>query len=281
MGKTNSIEMQRLYISADIEGIAGVVSGAQTIDSGFEYEQARRWMTNEVVAACEAALDFGVEEIIISDSHGNAQNLLIDRLPRNTQVVRGWPRPLCMMEGIEQGNFVGALLLGYHPGATDLRGVLAHTLHGGGIASIKLHGQLASETVISAATAGHFNVPIIMVSGDDAYAEHAQSVFGDIEIAMVKSACSFTSSRTLLPEDACDLIREKVKSALSRIDDFVVYPIDLPIVVEVGCVRRKAAEILSYLPMFERASATAISFEARDMTEVARVLSFLLSSEVL
>lgn len=275
------MKVHKLYISSDIEGVSGVASREHLAPSGFEYQQARQWMTNEVVAACEAAFDCGVEEIVISDSHGNAQNLLIDQLLRNTQLVRGWPRPLCMMEGIEQGKFDGALLLGYHPGATDLSGVLAHTLHNGGIASIKLNGQLASETMISAATAAHFDVPIIMVSGDDAYAEHAQSVFGDIEIATVKSACSFTSTRTLLPADACELIKHKVKAALNRIEDFKPYHLELPVTVEVNCVKRKSAELLAYLPMFERVSATAVSFKAKDMLEVSKVLSFLLSSGVL
>ena len=275
------MQNKRLYISADIEGIAGVVTKEQTALGGFEYQQAREWMTNEVVAACEAAFDFGFEEIVISDSHGNAQNLLIDRLPKKTQVIRGWPRPLCMMEGIEQGSFDAALLLGYHPGATDLGGVLAHTLSSAGISSIKLNGQMASETVISAATAAHFNVPIVMVSGDDAYAEHALSVFGDIEVAAVKSACSFTSTRTLRPVDACALIQKKVKAALHRLDDFKPYHIELPVVVEVNCVKRKSAELLAYLPMFERVSATAVAFEAKDMVEVSMVLSFLLSSGVL
>ena len=275
------MQFRKVYISADIEGVAGVLSHEQTVAGGFEYQQARQWMTNEVVAGCEAAFDCGVEEIVISDSHGNAQNLLIDQLPHNTQLVRGWPRPLCMMEGIDQGRFDGALLLGYHPGATDLRGVLAHTLHSGGIASIRLNGQLASETVISAATAAHFDVPIIMVSGDDAYAEHAQSIFGDIEVATVKSACSFTSTRTLLPVDAYGLIKQKVKAALDRLDDFKPYCIELPIIVEVDCVKRKSAELLAYLAMFERVSATGISFKAKDMLEVSKVLSFLLSSGVL
>ena len=87
----------RLYISADIEGIAGVVSGEHTMPAGFEYNQAREWMTNEVLAACSAAFDNGIKDIVISDSHGNGQNLLLDRLPTGTQLVRSWPRPLCMM----------------------------------------------------------------------------------------------------------------------------------------------------------------------------------------
>ena len=83
-----------LYISADIEGIAGVVNVNQCIPGQFEFEQAREWMTAEVVAACDAAFASGIDEIVVSDSHGNGQNLLLDKMPENVQVVRSWPRPL-------------------------------------------------------------------------------------------------------------------------------------------------------------------------------------------
>jgi D-amino peptidase len=271
----------RLYISADIEGVAGVVSREQALPEGFEYQQAREWMTNEVIAACEAAFECGIQEIVISDSHGKGQNLLLDKLPPNVQLVRSWPRPLCMMEGIEQGQFDGALLLGYHPGATDLRGVLSHTLSGVGIKEVKLNGKTASETVISAATAAHFNVPVIMVSGDDAYAEHARSVLDDVETATVKWACSTTSTRTLLPQDACEIIRQSVKQALGRLDDFRPYAIETPVVVDVDCTNRKASELLAYLPMFKCTSATGIQFEGKDMIEVSQALMFLIACGVL
>ena len=272
---------QRLYISADIEGVAGVASKEHTTPAGFEYEKAREWMTNEVNAACNAAFESGIKEIVISDSHGNGQNLCLDQLPKNVQVVRSWPRPLCMMEGIEQGSFDAAMLLGYHSGTTDLRGVLAHTLSTHGVREIKINGKTASETVISAFTAGNFQVPVILVSGDDAYTEHAQSVFDDVEVATVKWACSTTSTRTLLPQDACQLIAEQTKCALNRLSDFRPQTIKLPVVVELDCVRRKAAELLDYLEMFDRTSATGVKFVARDMVEVSKVFSFLLAGGVL
>ena len=135
--------------------------------------------------------------------------------------------------------------------------------------------------MISAATAAYFDVPIIMVSGDDAYAAHVESVSDDVEVATVKSACSVTSARTLRPADACELIKLKVKAALNRLDDFNSYRIELPVTVEVNCVKRKSAESLAYLLMFQRVSATAVAFEAKNMIEVSKVLSFLLSSGVL
>ncbi len=271
----------RLYISADIEGVAGVVSSEQTIVGGFEYQQAREWMTGEVVSACNAAFDRGIEEIVVSDSHGNGQNLLLDQLPDNVQVVRSWPRPLCMMEGIQDGNYDAALLLGYHTGATQLTGVLAHTLSSKGIQSLRINGTPASETVVSAHTAGHFDVPVIMVSGDNAYIKHAREVLGDIETVTTKWVASTTSARTLLPGNARQQISQRVKDALDSIHRFQPLRLTAPITVELTCVNRKAAEILAFLADFERIDACTIQFSRADMAEVSKVLSFILSSGVL
>src|SRR5690242_11196230 len=91
----------KVYVSADMEGVAGVVSSDQLGPTSFEYERFRTFMTNEVLAAIEGARAAGATEFVVSDSHGNAENLLIDRFPREVQIVRGFPRPLAMMEGID------------------------------------------------------------------------------------------------------------------------------------------------------------------------------------
>lgn len=268
------MQYKRLYISADIEGVTGVVTSEQANKTGFEFQLAREWMTNEVNAVCEAAFEAGIEEIVVSDSHGTGQNLLLDQLPKSgVQVVRSWPRPLGMMEGIDQ-HFDGAVLLGYHTSANHERGLLAHTFSGV-IRDIRLNGNSASESVVSAAIASHFNVPVILATGDDAYTEHVEDVFDDIEVATVKWAYSSTSARTLLPHQGCALIAEKTTAALKRLQDFKPYQINTPIKVEVDFIKRKPVETLCYLPELERISATALAFEADDMVEVSRILKGL------
>lgn len=272
---------KRLYISADIEGIAGVVSGEHTNPAGFEYHQAREWMTAEVVAACKAAYKCGVDEIVVSDSHGNGQGLLLDKMPSNIQVVRSWPRPLCMMEGIDVGEYVGAMLIGYHSGASDFRGILAHTLHSGAINEVCINGYPASETVISAATAAHYGVPIILVSGDDAYIEHAQSILPEVIGVVTKWSSSFTSARTLMPSAAQLAIADGVDLALSRLPVFIATPLKDDITVEISCQRRNGAELMSYLPGIERIDSHKFRFVGRNMIEVSKVLQFMIASNVL
>lgn len=86
----------KVYISADMEGVVGAVTGDQLGPGGFEYERFRRFMTDEVNAAITAARAAGATDILVADSHGNGENLLIEQLPEDVTVVRSWPRPLMM-----------------------------------------------------------------------------------------------------------------------------------------------------------------------------------------
>ena len=264
----------RIYISSDIEGVAGVVTGAHTSPSGFEYERAREWMTAEVTAACEAAMEAGATEIVVSDSHGSGENLLLERLPDPVQVVRSWPRPLSMMQGLETGPFAAALLLGYHSGAHHNDGIMAHTITGE-IMALKLNGMAASETVLSAAIAGHFGVPVALATGDDAYCAHARQVLAGVETAEVKWAHGSLAARTMKPSAACNLIAEKTKVALAGLAALKPFVIDPPITMDVVLRGRLQAELLDYLPNVERTGATSVRHVAQDMVAASKFLEFI------
>ncbi len=270
----------RFYVSADIEGVAGVVSRETSGPSGFEYERARDWMTAEVVAACEAAFESGASEVVVSDSHGNGQNIKIDQLPDHVRIVRSWPRPLDMMQGIEDGLYEGAFLIGYHAGASAVDGIMAHTLHGLVIQDIKLNGQVISEAGLAAATAGHFNVPIIMASGDEAFCQEVGALLGDIELAAVKTSYSTLSAITLTPQAGRALIKEKVKAAIARRHQFRLYQPEPPLVLDIRFKHRRPAEFLSMLPIVERLSAYEIRFTAETMPDICKFLTFILFYDV-
>jgi len=182
---SNAQPKLKLYISADMEGITGVVTDEQLGPAGFEYQRFREFMTAEVNAAIEAAFAAGATEILVSDSHGNGQNLLIEKLPKNVQIVRSWPRPLMMMQGIDE-TFDGVICIGYHSSTTNPEGVRAHTMSSANLADVRLNGISMPEAGINAAIAGYFNVPIIMISGDDAVAKEVTTLLGNIEAAIVK-----------------------------------------------------------------------------------------------
>ena len=145
----------KIYISADMEGVVGAVTGDQLGPSGFEYQRFREFMTQEVNTAITAAREAGAGEILVSDSHGNGENLLIEKLPEDVQVVRSWPRPLSMMAGID-ASFDGVIFIGYHASTDNPAGVRAHTMSSANLASVRLNDVAVTEAAINAAIAGHF-----------------------------------------------------------------------------------------------------------------------------
>ena len=270
---------KKIYISADLEGVVGVVTEQQLGPDGFEYQRFREFMTAEVNACIDAARAAGATEFLISDSHGNGQNLLIEQLPNDVMVVRSWPRPLGMMEGIDD-TFDGVIFIGYHSSAANRRGVRAHTMSSANVVDIRLNGVSMSEGSMNAAIAGHFGVPVIMVSGDDVAVAETQVIVGDMEGAVVKWARGFHSAQTLTPEAAYEVIRTRTKSAVDRIEDFEPYVLESPIELELTLKHYRAVELLGYLPNVERINAHSIRFVGEDILEISRFLRVVLGYRV-
>ena len=264
----------RVYISADMEGVTGAVTGEQLGPSGFEYQRFRQFMTDEVLAAIEGARAAGATEVLVSDSHGNGQNLLIDQLPDDVQIIRSWPRPLGMMEGVSS-EFDAAILIGYHSSTSNRDGVRAHTFSSATLTDVRLNGDSVAEGGFNAAIAGHFGVPVVMVSGDDAVCAELREYLGDIEPAVVKWAKSFHSARSLTPQAGRELIREVAERAVRERDRFTPLDIGGPVTLEVSFKHYRQAEVLAYLDGVERIDAHSIRYQARDMISASRFMQFV------
>jgi D-amino peptidase len=266
----------KVYVSVDMEGIAGVVTADQLGPEGFEYARFREFMTREALAAVQAAREAGATEIVVSDSHGNGENLLVELFPPDVRIVRSWPRPLGMMAGID-GAFDAAILIGYHASTDNPRGVRAHTFRSALFTHVALDGKPISEGSFAAALAGSFGVPVVMVSGDDVMiAELRAQTGGAFEAAEVKRSLGFHSADTLTPAAAQALVGTKVKAALARRGDMKPYrPGSGPFALEISFKHYLAAEVVSYLPGVERTDAHSIRYRLRDLSEVAGFFTFL------
>jgi len=265
---------KKIYISADMEGLAGAVTMDQLGPGGFEYEKFRKIYTAEVNAAIDAAFKGGATEILVSDSHGNGEGLLVDELNQKVQLVRSWPRPFGMMQGIDD-TFDGVFFIGYHASATSTAGIRAHTMSSAHLTDIKLNGVSMSEASFNAAIAGHFDVPVLMISGDNAATSEAASLIGDIEQAVVKWAYGFHSGRTLLPTAANLVIAEKAENAMSKIGEIQPYKLKGPIELDITFQSYLPSEVLAYLPIVERIDARTVRYVGGDMVEVSKFLRFV------
>lgn len=256
----------KVYISVDMEGVVGTVTGDQLGPGGFEYQRYREFMTREALAAVQAAKEAGATEIVISDSHGNGENLLIEMFPPDVRIIRSWPRRLGMMGGID-ATFDAVLFIGYHASTDNPAGVRAHTFSSARLTHVSVNGTPFTEGAWNAAIAGHFGVPVVMISGDDAACAEVSKVIGNLETAVVKQSLGFHSAKTLTPEVSYKLIAEKVKAGLARRAEMKPFVVAKPVTLEVSFKDYLQVEVLSYLKGVERAGSHTIRYRAADMIE--------------
>jgi D-amino peptidase len=264
----------KVHISVDMEGVAGTVTGDQLGPAGFEYGRFRDFMTREALAAVDAARAAGATEIVVADSHGNGENLLIEQFPPDVRVIRSWPRRLGMVAGVDDG-VDAAIFIGYHAGTNNATGVRAHTFSSANLTRVALNGTNVTEGSWNAAIAGHFGVPIVMLSGDDAAIAEVRKVVGNIEAAETKRSLGFHSAITVTPEASYRLIRERVAAGLKRLRELKPLKVQTPVTVDVSFKHYLPAEVLAYLPIFERTDSHSIRFRAKDMVEASAIMSFL------
>ena len=267
---------RKIFISVDMEGITGVVQPAQLGPDGFEYQRAREWMTAEVNAAIEGARDAGPADIVVCDSHGNGQSVLIDKLPDDVQIVRGFPRPLEMMQGID-ASFAAALFIGYHASEWTADAVRGHTISSARLLGVKLNGMEVSEGIYNAALAGQFGVPIAFISGDRLAVSQLQTVVPGAEGAIVKEPFGYHSAQTVTPARGQALIRDGVKRAMAKLGTLQPYRVKTPIDLEVGFKLTIDAERAAFIPGLTRADAHSVKGTFPDMIQITKLLQVVTS----
>lgn len=264
----------KVFISVDMEGITGVVSDQQLGPGGFEYEQARRWMTADALAAVRGAKEAGATAIVVADAHGNGQSLLIEQFPDDVTIVRSWPRPDGMMSGLDS-SFAAAIFIGYHTGTGNAAGVRAHTQSSASFTSVKLNGIEVPEGGINAAIAGWYGVPVVAVSGDDAAIAEVRKFTGPIEAAQVKTAQSFHSAATLTPAAGQALIQRAVRAGVERRASIKPYRLDGAVTLELSLKHYRAVEALAMLPIVQRVASHTVRFIGKNIREVENFLQFV------
>jgi D-amino peptidase len=264
----------KVYISVDMEGVAGTVTADQLSPAGFEYERYRRFMTNEALAAVQAAKHAGATEIVVSDSHGNGENLLIESFPADVKIVRSWPRHGGMMAGLD-ASFDAALFVGYHASTTNAHGVRAHTMSSAHFARVVLNGNAVTEGEFNAAYAGALGVPVIFASGDDVAMAELKSRLGNLETVETKKALGFHSAETLTPDAAVERIRAGAQAALAGLHDFKPFVVKAPFTLEITFKNYTPAEMLTYLRVVERVDSHTVRFVGKDMAEVSDFIDFV------
>ena len=270
---------RKIFISVDMEGITGVVQPAQLGPDGFEYQRAREWMTGEVNAAIAAIRESGAADVVVCDSHGNGQSVLIDKLPEDVRLVRGFPRPLEMMQGIDD-SFSAAVFIGYHGSEWTAGAVRGHTISSARLLGVKLNGMEVSEGIYNAALAGQFGVPVAFISGDRLAVAQLQKAVPGAEGAIVKEPYGYHSAMSVTPARGQILIRDGLRRAMAKLGSLQPYRVTAPIDLEVGFKLTIDAERAAFVPGLARSDAHSVKGTFHDMVEVTRLLQVLTSLEL-
>jgi D-amino peptidase len=265
----------KLYISADIEGVAGVTDRSEIFSGSEEYETARKQMTKEVAAACIGAMDAGITEVLVKDAHDSGRNILAADLPTDVRLLRGWTgHPYSMMEELND-SFGAAMMIGYHDKAGNNGNPLAHTISTRKINKIEINGIAASEFLISALTAGLEKVPVVLISGDQNICKEASKLIPQILAVPVKQGIG-SSTVSIHPETACEQIRNAAKQALSTDRFYPALVVPEFFEVQIEYIDFKDAFEASFYPGVRSISAKKVVFESHEYFEVLRMFNFLL-----
>ncbi len=260
----------KIYISADIEGIWGVVSRKQIIGESGDYLRARKLMTQEVNLVCEELFKNGVKEIVVNDSHGPMDNIIIEELHPEVSLISGYPKDLSMMEGVDE-TFDAAMLIGYHPKAGTQQGIFDHTYAGRVVSSLKVNGEELGESGLNALVAGHFDVPVVLVAGDDKVTMDVKNEIGDIETVAVKQTISRYCAKNLPYNQLKASYEEAVSKAVKNISKYPIKKHNTPLNLTLEFPQSVMVDKALSLPQVSKVNAKTVAFSAKDPVELYKV----------
>ena len=264
----------KILISADMEGITGIVHSDMLVAWGREYERGRRLQTRDVNAAIKGAVEAGADEILVNDAHGSVRNLLIEEINPAARLISGFPRSQIMMEGLDK-SVDAAVFVGYHAKASTF-GICSHTMSSFSFTSISINGKPIGETGINAAIAGLYGVPLVAVSGDDCLRKEVAEEFPDAIYTEVKKVYGLNAADCLPPSVTEKLITENVKKGIQNKDNCKPFVLEGPLKLDIVCKTIAITDVVAIMPGVERVSPLEVTYTASDIIEVSRAVTTMM-----
>ena len=261
----------KILITADMEGITGVVHWDQVNSNHPEYSRFRKLMTADVNAAIRGAFAQGATSVTVTDGHSNGRNILIEELDARATLNSGSPSRLSMVQGVDEG-VDGVMYIGYHGRMGAMNAILDHTWSDEQVSGLWINDKAFGESGLNGAVCGQFDAPVIMASGDQTLCAEVQEFFGrEIETVQVKKAVSRMSAECLAPEVTSRLIEEAARRAMKKLKNKKApkpFKVSAPIKMIVEFVQSDMADKASYLPYATRTTNRRVEYAADDMVTI-------------
>ncbi len=262
----------RVYITTDLEGVAGVLLDQQVGvgEDHAEYQRARRLLTREVNAAVEGALAGGATEVLVDDGHAVGSNFIFDELHPKARYVMGTARPT-WLPGLSE-EFDATFFIGCHAMAGTQGAVRDHTMSSAAWHNMWINGKLMGEIGLWACVAGHYGVPCALVSGCAKACEEAAGLVPGIETVETKRGLSRYSAILEPAEKVQSMIRERAEQAVAKAKAIAPYRLDTPVEIRVEYNLTGQADEVTIMPGRERLDARTIAYRGADILDAMRML---------
>lgn len=269
--------IMRAFVSIDMEDMPYLVSKQHTNLDGKLYSEARQIMTDCLVVVLESLYRLGFESSIVADSHGPMVNILPEKLPAHTDVLRGYPRASSMVAGAKGCD--AAFFLGYHAKPGTPNATFDHVMSGLLLREVRVNGEECSEFMLNGAYLGEMGIPVVMVAGDKALVEGDVRKFAPwaARVALKESLGRYSAISpsptqiTTILTNACKEAVESFKNQKARLIRF-----EPPIKLEISFTSTAYAEIAAHLPNSLRSNGTTVSFTAQSMSDAYLVMELLI-----
>jgi D-amino peptidase len=255
----------KIYILCDMEGTSGIWRREQTDSNSPHYQQGRELLMADVNAAVQGCCEGGATELVVGDTHGGGPNFLIEKMD-----PRPWYETPCEFSPLPSidESFAGLILTGHHAMAGTQNGFLDHTQSSASWFDYRINGESYGEIGQEAAYAGHFDVPLIMVTGDEAACAETERQFPGAVTVAVKRALSRNRARCLHPERARESIRQGAAEAVKRAKRLQPFKPALPMTLELTYYRTDMADGAAAKPGNERVGPRTVRRVVGSLREV-------------
>lgn len=258
----------RIFVSADVAGIAGVVREEDTDPSSPARAATRRLLAGEVNAAIEGALEAGVQEIVV----GGGMDVPAEDLHPRAELVSGTSRRLSLAEGIGPG-FDAAFLVGYPASAGTPDAVLDRTCAAPDLVrEVRLGGRRQSDGSLTGAVCGTFDCPVALFTGDAAAVSEMHEFVLEVEGVVVKEGLGRRAARSLHPQTARERIRVGARRAVERLANVPVLRLPGAAELEVDLGTTEMADSCERVPAVRRLGPRTVGYASADLVEVYRLL---------
>lgn len=267
------------FISVDLEGLPYIVIPGHLNLKGTLYEEARKIATKITLVVAQELHENGFDKIIIADSHGPMVNLLIEDLPDYVEIVRGNPRPVSMVTGVEGCD--AAIFLGYHAKFGTEKSIFDHTYSGGTIHQLEVNDIPVSEYLLNAYAAGEYDVPVILVAGD------AQLLEDDVkkhtawtEGVILKKSYSRAAAKSPALGVITKNLQEATKRAVSNLQKNKVEALKAGknVIMRITFQTSLFADIAELLPIVKRVDGLTVEYNANNIIDGYKIFQLLVTA---